>query len=123
MALRHEDLVAWQRADDLCLLVYELTKGFPPDERFGLTGQLRRAAFSVGANIVEGFSLPRSPARVRFIRTAVASLAEVGYGLHVARRVGYLSEERWSELDAVVRGAAAPLHGLLKQQSSGVNPG
>lgn len=117
MAQRHEKLVAWQRADDLCLLVSQLTKGFPADERFGLTGQLRRAALSVGADIVEGFALPKSPARVRFVRTAVASLAEVGYALHVARRVGYLSEDRWAEMDCEVRKVAAPLHGLLKQQS------
>jgi hypothetical protein len=53
------DLVAWQRAMDLCRSVYALTSEFPDAERFGLTSQLRRAAVSVPSNIAEGYGRPR----------------------------------------------------------------
>jgi four helix bundle protein len=117
MSQPHENLIAWQRADDLCVGVYELTKRLPASEQFGLTNQLRRAAFSVPANIVEGYAFPKSPTRMRHLRIAVASLAEVGYALRLAKRIGYLSDSEWGSIDVAVRQTAAPLHGLLKQQS------
>jgi four helix bundle protein len=49
------DLDAWQEAHRLVLMVYQVTKGFPVDERFGLVAQMRRAAISIPANVVEGF--------------------------------------------------------------------
>jgi len=57
MGVRHySDLVAWQKAMDLVVRVYEVTEEFPPRERFGLTNQLRRAVVSVPSNIAEGQS-------------------------------------------------------------------
>jgi four helix bundle protein len=57
MPLRHHSLVAWQRADDLFIKLHHLAlQSFPAHERFELGGQLRRAAYSVPANIVEGFA-------------------------------------------------------------------
>ena len=54
--LRHESLVAWQRADDLFIELHQLALTFPAHERFELGSQLRRAAYSVPANIVEGMA-------------------------------------------------------------------
>jgi four helix bundle protein len=53
------DLVAWQKAVDLAVLAYELTRGFPSEERFGLVSQVRRAAVSVSANVAEGYGRGR----------------------------------------------------------------
>lgn len=121
MSQPHENLVAWQRADDLCVSIYQLTKHFPPSEQYRLTSQLRRAAFSVPANIVEGYAFPRSPTRLRHLRIAIASPAEVGYALHFAKRVGYLKSDAWKTIDAEVRRTAAPLQGLVRQQSKSGN--
>ena len=118
MSQPHETLIAWQRADDLCLAIYQLTKRFPQDERYALTSQIRRAAFSVAANIVEGYAFPRLSNRLRFLRISVASLAELGYAIHFAKRVGYISQEEWQALDLQIRQTAAPLQGLIKQQAS-----
>jgi hypothetical protein len=52
----HAKIEAWRLADDLTVTIYERTRSFPRDEIYGLTGQLRRAAYSVPANIVEGAS-------------------------------------------------------------------
>ena len=123
MSQPHENLIAWQRADDMCVEVYRITRRLPAAEQFGLASQLRRAAFSVPANIVEGYAFPKSPTRLRHLRIAVASLAEVGYGLRFASKIGYLSDTEWNVIDLVVRQTAAPLHGLLKQQSNRASTG
>ena len=112
----HENLIAWQRADDFCVAIFNLARhGLPSDERYELSSQLRRAAFPVAANIVEGYAFREGPTRTRHLRIAVASLAEVGYGLHLAQRVGYLKQRDYTLLTEQMRRTAAPLHGLLKR--------
>ena len=77
--LRHHTLIAWQRADDLFIEMHRLTrKNLPADERYELSSQLRRAAYSVPANIVEGFARQYPKERFHFLNIASASLAEVG---------------------------------------------
>jgi four helix bundle protein len=116
MGQPHENLVAWQRADDLCVAIYSLTSNsFPREERYQLASQLRRAAYSVAANIVEGYAYPESRTRVKHLRIAIGSLAEVGYGVHLAQRVGYVQAIGTAELEKQMRMTAAPLHGLLKR--------
>ena len=119
MPLRHHRLVAWQRADDLYIDIHRTAKtALPADERFELSAQLRRAAYSVPANIVEGFARNQGRERLQFLRIAWGSLAEVGYGLHVAKRLQYLDEKRFEALDSAVRGVAAPLLGLIRAERS-----
>jgi four helix bundle protein len=120
MPLPHEKLVAWQRADDLCVKIYRLTAGFPAHERFGVVSQVRRAAYSVPANIVEGLARRSKADKLRFLNIAESSLAEVGYCLHVSRRLGYLTDEGHAEFDRDVRGVAAPLLGLRRSVQGAV---
>ena len=76
MTLRHHSLVAWQRADELFIRVHKLTLAtFPKFERFELGSQLRRAAFSVPVNIVEGFARRSHAERLHFLNIAESSLA------------------------------------------------
>src|SRR4051812_50090506 len=90
MTLRHHSLVAWQRADDLFIKLHQLTiQRFPSLERFELSSQLRRAAYSVPANIAEGYARRHKRDRLRFLNIAEASLAEVSYCVHVAQRLGH----------------------------------
>jgi len=78
MPLHHHTLVAWQRADDLFIKLHLLShKSFPGFERFELGSQLRRAAYSVVANIVEGFSRRQGKDRLHFLNISESSLAEV----------------------------------------------
>ncbi len=70
-------------------LVYQLTKGFPPDERFGLVAQMRRAAVSVGSNIAEGCGRSTDRAFVNFIENALGSVLELDYQAQVAMRLGH----------------------------------
>jgi len=119
--LAHEKLVAWQRADDLYLDVHKLTAAFPADERFGLVSQMRRAAYSVAANIVEGMARRSSRDRLRFLNIAESSLAEVGYCIHLSRRLGYLTDDRYAQFERAIRQVGAPLHGLRRSIGAGIN--
>jgi four helix bundle protein len=113
--LRHESLVAWQRADDLFIKLHQLTlKQFPAFERFELGGQVRKASYSVAANIVEGFARRHRRSRLYFLNISEGSLAEVGYCLHAACRLGYISTETLAELNVDLNRVGAPLAGLLR---------
>jgi four helix bundle protein len=112
---RHHSLVAWQRADDLFIKLHQLTlQHFPSFEKFELGSQLRKAAYSVAPNIVEGFARRPGRSRLIFLNIAEGSLAEVGYCLHVARRLGYITDDLAIELEKEVNGVGAPLAGLVR---------
>lgn len=79
---------------------------------------MRRAAYSVPANIVEGYSRRGARDRLRFLNIAESSLAELGYCMHLATRLGYLTPAIFEEIDHAIRGVAAPLVGLIRSASS-----
>ena len=114
MPLPHESLVAWQRADDLFVRIHKLSKTFPPHGRYELGSQSRRAAFSVAANIVEGFARYPPKERSQFLRVALASLAELSYCIYAARRLEYITADLENEIDREMRSVDAPLRGLLR---------
>jgi four helix bundle protein len=83
------DLIVWQKSHRLVLEVYRITRGFPRDERYGLTSQLRRAIVSVPANIAEGFRKRSRADKARFMNIAHASLDEARYYLILANDLSY----------------------------------
>ena len=85
-------IIAWQKADDLTVEVYHLTKNFPKEELYGLTSQIRRASVSVPANIAEGSTRNHQKEYLQFLFIAKSSLAEVEYYLHLAKRLGYIDK-------------------------------
>ena len=114
MTLTHERLVAWQRADDLFIAIHKLTGRFPDVERFGMVSQMRRAAYSVPANIVEGLARRSLGDRARFLNIAEASLAELNYCLHACRRLEYLTAQEHRYYEGLALQAGAPLGGLIR---------
>ena len=85
------DLTVWQEAHNLVLLVYRSTESFPSSEQYGLTSQMRRAAVSVPANIVEGFKRQGTQEKVRFYNIAEAFLEEFKYVLILCNDLGCMS--------------------------------
>jgi four helix bundle protein len=81
------NLLAWKKAMRLALHVYEETKGFPREELYGLTSQLRRAAISVPSNIAEGQARFSHKEFKHFLSTAKGSLAELDTQLLLAREL------------------------------------
>ena len=92
MASDYKDLLVWQKAMDLVVSVYEITKAFPHEERFGLTNQVRRAAVSIASNIAEGQGRRTNPDFARFLRMANGSRQEVETQLLIAARLKMLDE-------------------------------
>ena len=88
-----EKLDVWNAAIDFADAVYQITKPFPSDERFGLTSQMRRAAVSVSANIAEGSGRSSKRDFSRFIEIAFGSLMETISHLTVAKRQGFVTVE------------------------------
>lgn len=89
-ALDFENLTVWKRSHQIVLRVYSLTRGFPPEERFGLTGQLRRAAISIASNIAEGRSRAGRGSYRALIDVSLGSAGEVYYQLLLAQDLGYI---------------------------------
>jgi four helix bundle protein len=88
-AQRFEDLIVWQKAHRWVLAVYRYSAGFPKQEVYGLTSQIRRAAVSVPANIAEGFKKRGARDKARFLNVAQGSLEECRYYLILCRDLGY----------------------------------
>ncbi|NQU20686.1 MAG: four helix bundle protein [Candidatus Nealsonbacteria bacterium] len=91
-------LKVWQKAHELTLAVYEVTRGFPSDERYGLTSQMRRSAASIPANIAEGCGRSTSGDFARFLDIAAGSASEVQYHLLLARDLCHLDAKTCQRL-------------------------
>lgn len=95
-----ETLKVWQKGHQMTLAVDKATTKFPEDELFGLTGQMRRAAASIPANIAEGCGRAGKPELGRFLQIAMGSASELEYHLILAFDLGLLSEGDHSQLEA-----------------------
>jgi four helix bundle protein len=89
----YQDLNAWQKAMELVELVYTATRGWPKEEMYGLTNQIRRAVVSVPSNIAEGQGYGPSKDFLRHLRIARGSLLEVETQALIAQRLGYLQAD------------------------------
>jgi four helix bundle protein len=105
---------AWRLADDLTVAIYEQTRSFPKDELYGLTSQIRRASYSVPANIVEGSSRESRRDYLHFLYISRGSLSETQYFTHLAKRLGYLTEADAERLHNQTKQVFACLHGLIQ---------
>lgn len=97
----YKELKVWQKADELAIEIYKMTKQFPKDEIYGLTSQIRRAALSVPTNIVEGYSRKGDKELARFVNIAIGSMAETEYLLDFSKRIGYLNDEDYRKNSAL----------------------
>jgi four helix bundle protein len=116
-----KNIKAWQYADDLVILVYSKTQSFPKEELYGITSQLRRAVISVPTNIAEGASREHKKEYLHFLYIAKDSIAEVEYLLHLSRRVGYLEDDEYKQLEDRRQEAAKTLHGLINSVKKDTN--
>ena len=86
---RFEDLFIWQKAHQLVLCIYKMTKKFPKEELYGLVSQMRRAAVSVPANIAEGYRERTKAEKQRYLTIAHSSLEETRYYLILSKELDY----------------------------------
>ena len=103
-ARNFQELLVWQKAHALALSLYKFSAGFPREELYGVTSQLRRAVVSVPANIAEGFKKKGKSDKARYMNIAQGSLEEVRYYLILVNDLGYGCTKKHHEmLDEVGR--------------------
>lgn len=114
MPLRsYQDLTVWQKAFQLALEVYKVTKKFPHAELYGLTSQMRKAAFAIPSNIAEGYARRSLAEYLQFLRIAFASGAELETQLLIARKVELMSEEDFQPLNSLLTEVLKMLNSLI----------
>ena len=115
MAIRsYKDLDVWNKAMDLVVTCYELTKKFPKNEIYGLTSQLQRAAVSIPANIAEGRERQHSREFVQHISIAYGSLAELETHIQIAERLDYIDDIQAKSLLGKTSEVGKMLNGLRR---------
>ena len=110
----HEKLDVWKKAVAVVTVVYHVTKTFPPDEKFGLTSQIRRAGVSIPANIAEGAARQSDKEFCRFLSIAQGSASELETELLIAKNLGFLSPEDYERIHEDINVIARMIVGLSK---------
>jgi len=108
-------LHVWQKAHRATLSIYRATKAFPRREQYGLTSQIRRAAFSIPSNIAEGCGRGSDADFARFLQIALGSASELEYQILLARDLELLDEPRYERLSDQVVEIKRMTTGLLKR--------
>ena len=113
MGRSYRDLIAWQKSVAFVTQIYVSTQSFPQQERFGLTGQLRRAAVSIPSNIAEGQARSSPREFHHFLSNARGSLAEIESQLQIALNLGYLKADQGKSLLVQAEQVGRLLTGLM----------
>lgn len=110
----HEKLDVWKKAIAMVTTVYDVTRTFPSEEKFGLTSQIRRAGVSIPANIAEGAARLSDKEFCRFLSVAQGSASELETELLIAKNLGYLSADDYDRVYNDVNVIARMIVGLSK---------
>jgi len=110
----HKDLDVWKKSILLVTLIYDVTKGFPNEEMYGLTNQIRRSAVSVPSNIAEGSARKGNKEYVQFLYIGLGSLTELETQLIIARNLKFLSDNDFDRISEHLKEIGKMLLGLIR---------
>jgi len=110
-----KDLLVWQRAIELSMVIYRFTAAFPPSEQFGLTNQLRRASVSIASNIAEGYGRNSRGEYLQFLGHARGSNFEVETQLVISKKLGFGDESQGEEAYNLSQEVGRMLVALMKK--------
>ncbi|HLR26214.1 MAG TPA: four helix bundle protein [Fodinibius sp.] len=112
--LSHKKMIVWEKSILLIKEVYQITNGFPPEEKFGLVSQLRRAVVSITSNISEGEARRSKKEKRRFYEIALSSLVEVDAQIEIAMALNFISKDDVKTLSDLLNQCFAMLSKLKK---------
>ena len=110
----HKDLDAWKLSVEWVVLIYQLTSTFPKEEVFGLTNQIRRAAVSIPSNIAEGAARNSNKELIQFLHISLGSQQELDTQFLIAKKLEYLTEDQYNEINIKIETVGKLLNGLIK---------
>lgn len=111
-----EKLIAWQKARELALEIFKITKLFPKDELFGMTSQMRRCSVSVASNLAEGSGRNSMKDKARFTEIAFGSALELLNQLILSFDFEYIEEQKYIEIREKITEVTVLINGLYKSQ-------
>jgi four helix bundle protein len=111
-----EKLIAWQKARELALEIFKITKLFPKDELFGITSQMRRCSVSVASNLAEGSGRNSMKDKARFTEIAFGSALELLNQLILSFDFEYIEEQKYIEIREKITEVTVLINGLYKSQ-------
>ena len=114
----HRNLMAWQKAMDCAVSIYEMTRNFPQEELYALTSQLRRAAVSAPSNIAEGAAGRTRQQFSNYLSNAIGSLNEIDTQIELALRLRYVTTTDYDRLYQALDECLALTYGLKKSLNS-----
>lgn len=113
MTTRFEDIIAWQKARVFINHVYQITKGFPSEEKFGLVSQFQRAAVSIAANIAEGYKRIGRDDKIRFFNYSQGSLEECRCYIYLSFDFGYITNDVANQMIEEIEETSKLLNGYI----------
>jgi four helix bundle protein len=111
----YKDLIVWQKSIELAKLIYQITRRFPSEEKFGLVSQMRRAAVSIPSNIAEGQARHMTGEFVQFISRAGGSVAELNTQLILAIELNFCSNDHAHPASELMEHLRRMLNGLRRK--------
>jgi four helix bundle protein len=114
MLRSYKDLKVWQKSYQLCLAIYKLTKGFPKEELYNLTSQIRRSAVSVPSNIAEGYGRKTTPEYIRSLYIAYGSNCELETQISLAGDLSYIKSEQSKKMQEDIGEVERMLKALIR---------
>ncbi len=118
MASDFKKLLVWQKSMDLTCAIYEAVKKLPPEERYSLSDQMRRAAVSVPSNIAEGQGRDTPNEFCRFLQISHGSLKELETQLIICKRLGYFEQPDFEYCINLIKETGKLLGGLISKIKS-----
>ncbi len=123
MLKNYRDLKVWQKSYQVCLEIYKITKGFPRQETYGLTSQIRRAAISVPSNIAEGNGRKTTPEYIRSLYVGYGSNCELETQVLLSGDLGYIKSEKLKGIQEAIGEVERMLKALIKSlENKHLNP-
>jgi four helix bundle protein len=123
MLKNYKELKVWQKAYQLCITIYKITKHFPKEERYGLTSQIRRSAVSVPSNIAEGYGRKTTQEYMQFLYIAYGSHCELETQIMLSKDLGYIKSDDFQKLQQDIGEVERMLKALIKSlQIKHLNP-
>lgn len=117
----YKDLIVSQKAIDLAVETYKLTKSFPKEEMYGLTSQVRRAACSVSLNIAEGYGRNTTKNYVNSLYIAEGSLRELESGLILSTKLNFISNSNCEKANSLITEEFKMFNALIKSLEKNKN--